>query len=88
MASTISEFQCSGKVVAAVDLTASNSLAQAYDSLFVGTGGDVAVVCYKSQTTTSVFQNVANSTFVPVAIYKLLATSTTASNIKGLTTGR
>ena len=72
------------KVTVAVDITASNSKVYTteYHCMFIGGAGDVATVCQGAQTTTVIWQNILGGSFLPVAAYKILSTSTTASNIK------
>jgi hypothetical protein len=51
-------------------------------SLFVGTTGDVAVMLVDGSTVT--FKNVANAQHLPIAVRRVLATGTAASNIVAL----
>ena len=50
--------------------------------LFVGTGGDVAVVTVGGNTVT--FSNVGDGDILPVAVKKVMSTNTTASDIVAL----
>lgn len=50
--------------------------------LYIGTGGDVAIV--NTQGTAVTFKNVPTGTILPVFAYKVNATNTTASNIVAL----
>ena len=54
----------------------------AYKSLYVGTGGNVAVQLYNSDNTV-IYQNVGDGTFLPISVRRVLSTGTTASNIIG-----
>jgi hypothetical protein len=76
------------KVIWHKDVTPVNTTTQYYDSLFVGTAGNVACVPQASLTTTAVYKNIANGTWFPVNVAKVLATSTTATDIIGLKLGR
>lgn len=63
----------------------SNDLAQPTRAIFVGTGGDVAVVLSDDPTASPVtFKNVANGSLLPIAVKRLMSTGTGASNIIGL----
>jgi hypothetical protein len=58
-------------------------------ALYVGTGGNVAVhmagvVGISPRETSVVFSNVASGTILPISCYRVLSTSTTASNIVAL----
>lgn len=53
-------------------------------SLFVGVGGDVAIVPLKG-TAAITFKNVPSGTFMPIQCKQLYATGTTATNIVLLT---
>ncbi len=48
--------------------------------LFVGTGGDVAVK-FPNQTTTVVFKNISDGSFLPIYVVQVLSTGTTGSDI-------
>ena len=53
-------------------------------SLYVGTGGDVAVVMQRiagSLSNDVIFKNVPSGTFLPIAVDFLCSTGTTASDI-------
>lgn len=53
-------------------------------ALFVGTGGNVAVVT-PGRTTAVTFANVGDGTILPVRCSKVMSTNTTASGIVALT---
>ena len=53
-------------------------------SLFVGTAGDVAVLPVGSGQDSVVLKNVANNSYVPLQVQRVLATGTTASDILAL----
>lgn len=57
----------------------SNDLAIAARSLYIGTGGNIAV--HNSDGDTVLFTNVADGTFLPINTLRVLSTNTTASNI-------
>jgi hypothetical protein len=50
--------------------------------LYIGTGGDVAVTMGNGGVFT--FKNVANGTFMPIQVIKVMSTNTTASDIIAL----
>ena len=50
--------------------------------LYIGTGGDVAVTMGNGGVFT--FKNVANGTFLPIQVIKVMSTNTTASDIIAL----
>ena len=52
------------------------------EALYVGTGGNVAVITRKGTTIT--FTNVPSGTILPIACTKVMSTNTTASGIVGL----
>lgn len=53
--------------------------------LYVGTGGDVAVVTSASPTAAAVtLKNVAAGSILPIHVVKVMATNTTASDIVGM----
>jgi hypothetical protein len=80
-----------GPLVDSDDFTAANDLGGA--ALYVGTGGDVAVVMsgvldisggstnLSSNDVDVIFKNVPSGTFLPIAVDFLCDTGTTASNI-------
>lgn len=47
--------------------------------LYIGTGGDVKIKTEKGTDLT--FSNVADGTFLPIAVLRVFSTDTTASNI-------
>jgi len=53
-------------------------------SLFVGTTGDVAVLTPGSGQDEVILVNVANASFIPLQVIRVLATGTTASDILAL----
>jgi len=53
-------------------------------SLFVGVGGDVAVIMW-GDTVAVTLKNVADGTFLPINVRKVMTTNTTATNIILLT---
>jgi len=60
--------------------------ANEYDALYVGTTGNVEVVGshMADNATGIVFNNVPSGTFLPIAVKRVLAANTTATNIIGL----
>lgn len=66
-------------------VTLSNTVDLPFTSraLYVGTGGNITVYAANS-TTPVVFTNVGTGTILPVAVSRVLATGTTASNIVAL----
>ena len=62
-------------------VTKSDTTEVAYKSLFIGTGGDVAVQLYNGNATLT-YKNVADGTFMPISVKKVMA-ATTAGDIIG-----
>lgn len=75
-----------GSVIApaadAFPITPSNTAYLRATALYVGTGGDVAVVTEANSTVT--FANVPDGSVLPVRVKQVLSTGTTASDILGL----
>lgn len=67
---------------AAVTPSDVTSLQNVSRSIYVGTGGDVAVVMVGGQTVT--FPAVPNGALLPVRVKQVLSSGTTASNIVAL----
>lgn len=63
-------------------VTASDATVIRAEALYVGTGGNVAVVTRKGTTVT--FSSVPSGSILPVAVTKVNSTNTTASGIVGL----
>ena len=61
-------------------------LKRGYDgySLFVGTGGDLTVLTPGAGQDETVLVNVANASFIPLQVIRVLSTGTTASDILAL----
>jgi len=57
-----------------------------YDALFIGTGGDVAVLLM-NDTIAVTLKNTADGSFLPIGVKKVLSTGTTATNIIGFILG-
>ncbi len=57
----------------------SDSFANPTRGLWIGSGGDVSVTMYSGNKT--VFQNVADSTILPIMVMQVLDTGTTADSI-------
>ena len=53
-------------------------------SLFVGTGGDLAVLPAGTGQDQVVLKNVANNSYVPLQVQRVLSTGTTAANVLAL----
>jgi hypothetical protein len=54
-----------------------------YTALWVGTGGDIAVL-HTDDTTSVVYKNVPSGSLLPFAVKQVLSTGTTATDIVGL----
>jgi hypothetical protein len=67
-----------GALIAKSDVTVVD-----YKSIYVGTGGDVAVRLIGNPTQTLTFKNVPDGTWLPVWVVKVLA-ATTASDMIGI----
>lgn len=65
-----------------VDDDVNNTEAYPLAAIFVGVGGDVAIV--SGNDTVKTFKNVANGTTLPVLAKRVNATNTTATNLLGL----
>lgn len=52
--------------------------------LYVGVGGDVAVILTDDGSTAATFKNVPSGTILPIKPYKVMSTNTTATNILAL----
>ena len=61
-------------------VTPSDTTDLAIGQLFVGTGGDIAVL-YKGATVAVIFKNVPDGSFMPLNVVAVYATGTTASDI-------
>lgn len=70
-----------GTSLAAV--TPSDSVIQKYRALWVGTGGDVAVVAVHDDDAVTLV-NVPDGTLLPIAVKKVMDTNTDALNIVGI----
>ncbi len=53
-------------------------------SLFVGTAGDLAVLPAGTGQDSVILKNVADNSYVPLQVQRVLSTGTTASNILAL----
>ena len=58
-------------------------LSQATKALYVGTGGDIALIPVRN-TDTVIFRNVPDGAILDVRVRAVLATGTTAANLVGL----
>ena len=63
-------------------VTPSDTTQVAYKSLYVGGGGNLAVQLFNSSGTV-IYSNVADATFMPISVRRVLSTGTTATNIIG-----
>ena len=82
-----------GKVISASPVVPSDTLDVRYDALFVGSTGNVAVICRDDTADDAnsgavTLFNVASGEILPFSVRRVLSTNTTASNIIGLTTGQ
>lgn len=59
-----------------------NELSEVTRALYVGVGGDIALVMRDGNEVT--FQNVPEGSLLPIRVSKVKATGTTAANILGL----
>lgn len=69
--------------VSAAAVTPSDSAANIFRALYVGSGGNLNLLL-EGDTVPVVFVNVPSGTLLPVSVKKVYSTSTTASNIVGL----
>ena len=53
-----------------------------YNSLFIGTGGNIEVIPRNSKESV-IYQNLDDGVFLPVSVKKIVSSGTTASNIIG-----
>ena len=53
-----------------------------YNSLFIGTGGNIEVIPRSSKESV-IYQNLDDGVFLPVSVKKIVSSGTTASNIIG-----
>lgn len=67
----------------AYTVTKSDTAANIYSYLYVGTGGNIALVTEGGDSVT--FNNVATGSFLWVRTSKIMATNTTASQLLGFT---
>lgn len=72
-----------GLSFAAVSPSDTADLTTAARGLFVGTGGNIAVIGV-SDSASVVFKNVASGTVLPLCVKRVLATGTTAADIVAL----
>lgn len=74
--------------VGAFSITTSDSVTQRACGIYVGTGGDVAVMPADQEGKTSpaavTFKNVPAGTVLPIQVVKVMSTNTTASDMVGL----
>jgi hypothetical protein len=68
--------------LAAVTPADSGSLTNPSRAIYVGTGGDMAVVMLDGSTGT--FKNVSSGTLLPISVTQVKLTGTTAANILAL----
>ena len=66
----------------AASVTTDDVTANIFNGLFIGTAGNIKVTTHEGSDVT--FNNVGNGEFLPIAVKKIFATGTTASNIIGL----
>ena len=64
------------------EITPSDTGIHPYHGLFVGVGGDVAVVKWDNQN--QIFKNVPSGFTLPISVKRIKATGTTATDIYGL----
>ena len=61
-------------------VTPSDTVNLAIGQLFVGSGGDIAVLA-KGASSPETFKNVPNGTFMPINVVRIYSTNTTATDI-------
>ena len=71
------------RVTNAESVTATDDVVQRYDALYVGTGGNLALIP-RDGTSAVTFTNISNGSFLPIATKEIRSTSTTCSGIVGL----
>lgn len=82
-------YNAPGDIGFAITPDNSNDLTTNTRGLFVGTGGNVAVIFAADVTnsgagTAVTLKNVANGTLLPIAVRRVMATNTTATDIVGI----
>jgi hypothetical protein len=70
------------KTCTAITKSDSTTYSPSLDAIYVGGGGDVAIVDLAGNTVT--FVNVQSGTVLPVNAYKVMSTNTTATDMIGL----
>lgn len=68
------------------DISTPNGARKGTAGLYVGTGGNLTVVMVGADdnSDTTLFANVADGTFLPIQVKRVMATGTAASDIKAL----
>lgn len=61
-------------------VTPSDTLTFAVGQLFIGTGGDIAVI-FSNQSTVVLFKNIPDGSFLPIQVIGVFSTNTTAADI-------
>lgn len=72
-----------GKIVSAEAVTPGDAATHEYDALFIGVGGDIAVLC-RDDSSSVVFKTIGDGEFLPMSVKRVLSTGTTATDIVGL----
>lgn len=72
-----------GKIVSATAVTPSDATELQYEAIWIGVGGDVAVI-FKNDSAAVTLKNVASGEPIIGCIKKVMSTNTTATNIVGL----
>jgi hypothetical protein len=71
-----------GRIVSAVAVTPSDVTVIQKDVLYVGTAGDIAVIC-RDDTVAATFKNVGSGEWLLASVKKVMSTNTTATDILG-----
>ena len=72
-----------GRAYSLAAVTTSDSADNIYDAIWVGTGGNLAVMG-ANDTSAVTLGSVASGTLLPISVRKIMTTNTTASAIVGL----
>ena len=71
-----------GRIVSAVAITPSDSTVLQKDVVYVGTGGDIAVVC-RDDSSPATFKNMGSGEWLLASVTKVMLANTSAADIVG-----
>lgn len=69
--------------VRASAITKSDSAINAFRAIYIGTGGDVAIIA-QGDTAAVTLKNVPSGSLLPISTLKVMSTNTTATDMVGL----